>query len=322
MSIKVLDLFCGAGGFAAGFQEVGCELIGAIDKSYAASLSYQSNFPDVTFLNEDIHELHSIDILQQLRGDPDLIIASPPCEPYTSANTRRIKDPLARLYDDEVGRLVLDAIRIIGDIQPRVFVMENVPELLNGELSWALKQEFSRVGYETIHFNILYAQDYGTPSQRKRLFISNINIHPPKTPNHSSVEEILTLPSPISFHDIPNHVWCPISPKKQKKIHKLKPGTALVYYRSATHQTYTNWVRLRPHSFAPTVIGHSRFIHPFEDRVLSVRENARLMGFPDTHVFLGGLDDQYDQVGEAVPVPLSTAIARHCLAFAATFKHK
>jgi len=57
----------------------------------------------------------------------------------------------------------------------------------------------------------------------------------------------------------------------------------------------------------------SSFIHPFETRLLTVREHARLMGFPDNYVFLGGKDSQFNMVGEAVPVPLARAIAS-CLA--------
>ncbi|MFX1294470.1 MAG: DNA cytosine methyltransferase [Promethearchaeota archaeon] len=311
MKIKILDLFCGGGGFAAGFQQEGFEIVAAIDQSYNAYLTYHHNFPQALFFNENIHELHAVDIVNKMGDYPDVIIASPPCEPYTSANTHRQKVALARLYDDEVGRLVLDTIRIIGDLNPSIFIVENVPELLSGELKWALSQEFRRIGYDKIYFNILFAEDYGTPSKRKRLFISNIKIRLKKQYNHFHVQDILNLPSPIGFHNILNHQWCPISPKKLKKIRKLKPGSALVYYQSATRKTYTNWIRLTPNAIAPTVIGHSRFIHPFEDRVLTVRENARLMGFPDTHQFFGGLDIQYDQVGEAVPVPLAAAIAKY-----------
>lgn len=72
----------------------------------------------------------------------------------------------------------------------------------------------------------------------------------------------------------------------------------------------TNVTRLHPYKLAPTVMGKSRFIHPFQDRFLTVREHARLMGFPDDHVFLGGKNVQYDMVGEAVPVPLARAIAK------------
>lgn len=58
-------------------------------------------------------------------------------------------------------------------------------------------------------------------------------------------------------------------------------------------------------------MGTSRFIHPYEDRLLTVREQARLMGYPDYHIFLGSRDAQYDMVGEAVPPPLAKAIAQH-----------
>jgi DNA (cytosine-5)-methyltransferase 1 len=313
MGPHVLDLFCGAGGFAAGFREAGFDILGAIDQSYTAFLTYHHNFPNALFLNKDLHELHSIDILDKLGVTPDVIIASPPCEPYTAANMHRQKQPLDRLYEDVVGQLVLDAIRIIGDIHPKFFVVENVPELLSGEIEWALEREFHRVGYPEVYFNLLFAEDYGTPSRRKRLFISNLLLQPVRQPSSAPVHEILTLPDPTAIHDIPNHTWYPISPKKQRKLRKTRRGNALVFYQSATQKTYTNWVRLAPNGLAPTVIGHSRFIHPFEDRVLTVRENARLMGFPDNFSFFGGLDDQYDQVGEAVPVPLATAIARFCI---------
>jgi DNA (cytosine-5)-methyltransferase 1 len=314
MQKTILDLFCGAGGFAAGFQTTGgFEIIGAIDSGYEVSLTYQHNFPNAIFLNEDIHELHSQDILEKIKTVPDVIIASPPCEPYTSANTRRQKDPLTRLYDDEVGWLVLDTIRIIGDIHPDLFVVENVPELMSGELKWALQREFKRVGYDDVHFNVLLAEEYGTPSTRTRLFMSNIRIEPIRLKHQNTVQRVLNLPEPTAFHDFLNHQYYSISPKKTKKMRNLKPGNAMVYFRSATLKTYTNWVRLNPTELAPTVIGHSRFIHPFEDRVLSVRENARLMGFPDNFEFFGGIDAQYDMVGEAVPPPLSSAIAKYCL---------
>ena len=64
---------------------------------------------------------------------------------------------------------------------------------------------------------------------------------------------------------------------------------------------------------APTVMGKSRFIHPYENRLLTVREMARLQGFPDDHIFYGSINSQIDQVGEAVPPPLAALIAQELL---------
>ena len=70
------------------------------------------------------------------------------------------------------------------------------------------------------------------------------------------------------------------------------------------------WTRLPADRVAPTVKGLGRFVHPVEDRLLTPREHARLMGYPDDFVFHGSKNEQYNQVGESVPPPLSRAIAR------------
>jgi len=308
--LNVLDLFCGAGGFSRGFKEEGFKIVLGIDNVESVAQSFRLNFPQAQVLVEDVAALHSEDI-RSLVGDVDVIIGGPPCEPFTGANPLRRHDPLERLYEDPVGRLVLHFIRIVGDLKPRVFVMENVPALAEAPLREAIRREFARVGYPQIFFNMLRAEDYGCPSHRLRLFISNIRIRPePLGRRVTVIEAIGDLPPPAAPHGIPNHEPVPLSPRKQKRISKLKWGEAMIRYVGADGKVLYNYVRLHPYRLAPTVMGSSRFVHPFEDRLLTVREQARLMGFPDDHVFVGGRDLQYDQVGEAVPPPLSRAIAR------------
>jgi DNA (cytosine-5)-methyltransferase 1 len=116
------------------------------------------------------------------------------------------------------------------------------------------------------------------------------------------------LPKPGTNKD-PNHLPHPLSPTKRGRVARARPGDALYSYTSGTGRAHGNWRRLRPEELAPTVTGHARFIHPFEDRLLTVREHARMMGFPDSFIFRGGRDIQYDVVGEAVPPPLARAIA-------------
>ncbi|MHA1595266.1 MAG: DNA cytosine methyltransferase, partial [Candidatus Baldrarchaeia archaeon] len=275
-----------------------------------------TNFPEAVVIVEDIKELTYKDILDQVGDEPDVVIASPPCEPFTAANIGRRENPLERLYDDPIGRLTLHGIRMIADLQPKVFVLENVPQLIEGPLRDAIRKEFARVGFKEIYFNILRAEDYGNPSRRTRLFISNIKIKPkPVKKRKTVIEAIGDLPDPREPHDIPNHQWCPIPRRKRKKIPYLSWGEPLVRYMGAKGKVLTNWVRLHPYKLAPTILGNSRFIHPFDDRLLTVREHARLMSFPDDHVFCGGREVQYDQVGEAVPVVLAKAIAEEVMRY-------
>ena len=307
---RVVDLFCGAGGFSRGFKDEGFQVVLGIDNVEAIAESFRRNFPDAEVLVEDISSLRSEEIYS-ITGDIDVIIGGPPCEPFTGANPQRRPNPLDRLYEDPIGRLVLHYIRIVGDLKPKVFVMENVPALLEGPLREAIERELARVGYLRVYFNVLRAEDYGTPSHRLRLFISNIRIRPlPLKRRITVIEAIGDLPPPQVPHGIPNHDYVPISPRKQKRIGKLRWGEALIRYSGADGKVLFNYVRLHPYKLAPTVMGSSRFVHPFEDRLLTVREQARLMGFPDDHVFLGGRDLQFDQVGEAVPPPLARVIAR------------
>ncbi len=307
-----IDLFSGGGGFARGFKEAGFDIALAVDNDEACGETYKLNFPEAIVFVEDIRDINGDDIRYLLGFQPDIVIGSPPCEPFTGANPRRESDPLDRIYKDPLGTLTLEFIRIIGEVKPRVFVMENVPALGEGALKTVLKKEFGSIGYSRIFFNILKAEDFGTPSRRTRLFISNVLIEPAPLHRYITVEEALKdLPPPETSH-IPNHEMVPLSDKRLKKISRVKTGKAMYYYQGASKRL-PNFIRLNPNDIAPTVLGSSRFIHPYENRLLTVREQARLMGYPDDHIFAGGRDQQYNQVGESVPPPLSYAIASYIL---------
>jgi len=310
MCYNVIDLFCGAGGFSKGFQDIGFNIVLGIDNFEPVAKTFKLNFPNAIVICEDIKSIYSDEIQSYFKGKiPHVVIGSPPCEPFTAANPNRRERPLDRLYVDPQGQLTLEFIRIVKQLKPEVFIMENVPQIMEGELKRALIREFKSAGYEKIFFNVLKAEDYGTPSHRVRVFISNIPIRPKRTHKKIIVEEALkNLPPPGSLN-VMNHDVPPISRRKLRKIRRLKWGQALVRYHGFRGRQLPNLIRLHPKKIAPTVLGSSRFIHPYEDRFLTVREQARLMGYPDNFVFLGGRDVQYNQVGESVPVPLSKAIA-------------
>lgn len=306
----LVDLFCGAGGFSLGFYLTNrFRHVLALDNYPPAAKTYKQNFPNTIVITEDIKDINDDIIFDLVGKDIDVVIGSPPCEPFTGANPRRERNPLDRLYKDPIGRLTLHFIRLVGILKPKVFIMENVPAIMDNGLKTALMKEFRIAGYKKIYFNILHAEDYGTPSHRVRVFISNVEIRPQRTRKRVVVAEALSgLPEPGTSYP-PNHDVPSMPRKKLRRISRLKWGEALIYYEGARGRRLPNLIRLHPYRIAPTVLGSSRFIHPFENRFLTVREQARLMGFPDTFVFLGGRDEQYNMVGEAVPVPLSKAIA-------------
>ncbi|MCD6085146.1 MAG: DNA cytosine methyltransferase [Desulfurococcales archaeon] len=313
---SLIDVFSGAGGFSRGFNS-SLKHVLAIDSNRAAARTFKGNFKSAVVLCEDVRNISCDDLRYLTGGYADVIIGSPPCEPFTGANPSRKPESLDRLYSDPVGTLVLEFIRIVECLSPKIFVMENVPAIMEGPLKDALRKEFKAAGYEQLFFNVLRAQDYGTPSRRVRVFISNIPIKPMKKSNMLRVWDVLNdLPEPSEEPIIPNHEPPPrLSYRKLKRVVRLRWGESLIRYEGAGGVRLPNLIKLHPYRLAPTVLGSSRFIHPFDNRLLTVREQARLMGFPDDHVFLGGKDEQYNQVGEAVPPPLAKAIAGEVLKF-------
>ena len=306
MGFTVADLFSGAGGFSVGFRDAGFEVVAGLDVDLDAVRTFSFNFPKAVVIRSDARLVRGSDIVKYV-GDVDVVIGGPPCEAYTGANPRRLSEPLDRLYTDELGQLTLEFIRLVGELKPRIFVMENVAAIMEGGLREALVGEFRRVGYGEVYFNVLHAEDYLVPSIRRRVFISNIRIKPRKAGRVVTVAEALSgLPEPTP--QIPNHEPVPVPPRKAREFSRIAWGQALYTYRGS-EGVYRNFIRLHPNKPAPTVMGSVRFIHPYEDRLLTVREQARLMGFPDSHVFLGSRDSQFNQVGEAVPPPLARAIA-------------
>ena len=285
----------------------------AIDKDKTCTQCYNLNFPEAIVWNVDIKKIIGKDILDIFEY-PEIIIASPPCEAFTLISNKIMKDPLDRLYSDPRGRLTLKTIELIGDLQPKIFIIENVPGILVGPIPEYIKREFKRVGYENTYFNILEAHRFGVPSHRRRVFISNIKleISIEYTEDMITVEKALKdLPDPRYPNNIPNHSYIPLPEKFRERVKKLKWGRPLEFFLGGKKREHGQYIRLHPKKIAPTIMGKSRFIHPYQDRLITVREQARLMGYPDNHIFYGMIEEQYNQVGESVPPPLSQVIARY-----------
>jgi DNA (cytosine-5)-methyltransferase 1 len=175
-----VDLFAGAGGFALGFEQAGFDVVAAVeyDPVHAAVHSY--NFPHTAVLCADIARLSVAEVLAAANdgcrafnrsevagGDIDVVFGGPPCQGFSSIGKR--------LVDDSRNQLVFHFYRLVTELRPRYFVMENVPGMAQGAHSSILSQlirEFEEAGYVIKRPpRVLHAADYGVPQSRRRLFL-------------------------------------------------------------------------------------------------------------------------------------------------------
>jgi len=166
------DLFCGCGGFTQGFQQAGLASKLGVDLWNDATTTYKHNFPKSEIINEDITKLTASDLLLKSNlsaSEVDVIIGGPPCQGFSISGKRLIDDPRNVLYKSFV--------EFVGEIKPKVFVMENVPGLVSmadGKVKEAVIEDFSSRGYN-VAWKILAADDYGVPQHRRRVFFIGLN---------------------------------------------------------------------------------------------------------------------------------------------------
>lgn len=130
-----IDLFCGCGGFSLGFVQAGYQILAAVDNEKWSIVTYSSNIPNfqeapVHVYFTDIRKLSGLTILSNLglkQGDVDVVVGGPPCQSFSKVNTRKKVGDL-RDY------LIYEFQRVILEIQPKTWVMENVPAILSKKL--------------------------------------------------------------------------------------------------------------------------------------------------------------------------------------------
>lgn len=169
---NVIDLFCGCGGFSKGFDEAGFDVRFGIDLWNDAIVTYKKNFPNTVVLNEDIQKVtgqHILDMCNMTADEVDVIIGGPPCQGFSVSGKRMI--------DDERNQLYKSFVELVAEIKPKMFVMENVPglvRLFNGQVGEQVVEDFTNIGF-TVKHQILSADNYGVPQQRRRVFFVGVN---------------------------------------------------------------------------------------------------------------------------------------------------
>lgn len=337
MKYRLLDLFCGAGGLSLGFERAGFSVVKAIDIDPWAISTYNHNRKDKvaevmdvsTLSNEKIHEL----------GPIDGIIGGPPCQGFSTAGQR--------IIDDDRNKLYREYFRILEEVRPKFFIIENVTGILTfakGLVKDDIIKRASDLGYN-ISYKVLDTSSFGVPQVRLRVIfigvlkeISNEEFNfPVGNCKPITIEDAIgdlplldsgELVSAYSCEpktkyqkeirdgmtELHNHVLSKHSEDTKKTISMIPEGGSImdlpVEQRGGRnyHALLRKMDRSKPSLCIDT--GHRTYFHYEELRIPSTREVARLQSFPDSYVFLGPRNDQQKQVGNAVPPIFAEAIAK------------
>jgi len=209
---KVLDLFAGVGGLSYGFaHDERFEIVAANELLPDMAKAYSLNHPSVKMYNRDIKDFGLKNLTEDLqikKGDIDLIVGGPPCQAFSTVGKRLIDDPRGQLFQEYY--------RVLEELNPKVFLFENVKGLLSmqkGELLKTILSLFESLGYK-VKYEVLNSADYGVPQIRERVIIIGTKLnqdfeYPNKTHYNSNDNNIfnqdlkpyLTLSEAIS--DLP-----------------------------------------------------------------------------------------------------------------------
>lgn len=325
--MNIISLFSGCGGLDLGFEKAGFNIPVANEFDKTIWATFKANHPKTHLIEGDIRNVQKKDIEKFLDGEVDGIIGGPPCQSWSEAGA-------LRGINDERGKLFFDYIRILEEFQPKFFLAENVSGMLANRHSEAVQNIltlFEEAGYQ-VSMNLVNAKDYGVAQERKRVFYigfrKDLNIDF-KFPKGSTEEDS----KKITLRDIIWDLQYTAVPALNKNKHNPEAINNNEYFIGAfstifmsrnrvkawDEQAYTVQASGRQcqlHPQAPKMVkfgkNDCRFAEGQENmyRRMSVREVARIQGFPDDFKFIyESIDTGYKMIGNAVPVNLAYEIA-------------
>lgn len=316
ISLSYASLFCGGGGLDLGFALEG------FVPSYSSDIVPQ--FAETVRKNlghyveaADVSKLSGAEVLSKANRSIDVLIGGPPCQSFSILGSRGSTG-------DPRGQLVFDYARIVAQVQPRAFLLENVPGIMtvNKGQDWREMLQYFKeeTGYHLINGKVNSA-DYGVPQIRNRIILigfrdlrelqkfswpSPTHVDPAKEPEARLPPYRHAALALEQVDGLPNHILRVHCDRVRSRYSLIAPG-------GRDRKDHTD--RIHPERPSGTVLvgsgagGGRPFIHPSEHRHITVREAARLQSFPDWWEFCGGPTAAYRQVGNAVPPIMAKAIA-------------
>ena len=330
-----VDLFCGVGGLSLGLRQARFRVAAALDISRLATDSYRMNFPRVPLIRRDIRAVNGPDLLSSARleeGELDLLAGCPPCQGFSALRTKRRQSAV----DDDRNDLLLEFLRLAEETLPRFVLLENVPGLARDELFGQFTDGLEALGYGVANA-VLDSADFGAPQRRRRLvLVAGFECQPRIVRGEAerrTVRDAIggfagtagSSGDPLHDHgeQRAEHVRSVIEsiPKDGGSRADLGPDEQLECHRQAEARG-AGWGR-EPYGrmawdgIASTITGgcvnpsKGRFLHPDEDRAITLREALLLQGFPGDHrlSLKRGKYAAAELVGNAIPPAFVTAQA-------------
>lgn len=312
---SVVDLFAGAGLLSSAFLSERFSILRAIERDVVAAATYRSNVGDHVVV-QDIQSIAPI-------GTCDVLIAGPPCQGFSTIGRRDKNDPR--------NRLTLQVARWAEVLRPKIVVVENVPTFLGSTYWTRLKGRFEHLGYE-VSSVVLNAADFGLAQIRRRCFafasmVGLPEISQPSKPKSKTVREawdgLPSLPTGENWHSAPTPSPLALARMKviplggdKRDVLRVAPHLAPKSWWKISGEATDVWGRMlwdEPCNTLRTALlnaSKGRYIHPEQNRVISLREAARLHSIPDRWQFVGTPYQIARQIGNGVPPLLGRVVAR------------
>ena len=303
----VISLFAGCGGSSLGYKYAGFKELLAIEWDDNAVKTFQLNFPNVPIWQKDIKEITGQEIMNSLginKGELDLLDGSPPCQGFSTAGKRVVSD----------GRndLVNENIRLIEELEPKVFVIENVSGMIKGKMKGLFinyMKKMKSLNYQ-VKCKLMNAKYYNVPQSRQRVIFIGVRKDLGIEPSYpEGNKKLITVREAIK--DIKD-IGKELTPEAKKYYQKLKYGESASKYHPKGH--LFGLIKLNPDKPCPTLTrsaGASKHVHWKEERFIGIKERARIGSFPDSFKWTGSWTNTYDQIGNSVPPLFMKAIAEH-----------
>lgn len=319
--LMAVDLFSGCGGLTQGLKDAGFTVGAAVEIDALAAETYAVNHPDVKLFNADIRGTSASEIMEACgvaRGELDLLAGCPPCQGFSRIRLNNKKERM----DDPRNRLIDEVLRLIGELLPKAVMLENVPNLARYTRYLNFKRELRKLGYDVVD-KVLDVADFGVPQRRKRLVVLASRLgqisHPAPVDKRKTVRDaIATLPADIVDNDPLHNLGEQRSERVRRLIRAipkdggsrtaLSPGLTLKCHEKQDG-FYDVYGRMKWDDVSPTITGgcinpsKGRFLHPTEDRAITLREAALLQSFPPGYVFSlrKGKYAAAEMIGNALP---------------------